>query len=207
MQITNKTPWCTAGLEAFVLPFAKDTKIVDIQFYNQVPRPGVKREHQKICEFGENSTYDYSRNTVTAYPTLLRIGLLSPKRAKARLDPLERLARAKTLQIHEIDLPHTVLAQIAHTFTWLKKPAKQYYHWRGHVIGNCNCKMGVIAPPVIPGDTRVKTGTPVTKARLHQKLRWAQQSVDRLTEKLEEKTKARDRLLVRINKKLAQERV
>jgi hypothetical protein len=212
MQITNKTPWNTDSLIAFVGPWLTPTGIKTVEFYNQTPRPGVRRENQILCEVDENSVFDYQSGKVTSGPTELKIGLLSPKRAKARLDPLERLARAATLEAYEIDLPLVVIKHLVHTFTWLKKrpketPTRDYYQWRSHVKGYCkdDCKKEkVIAPPTIPGDTRVKTGNPVTLERLQQKLRWAERSVDSLTEKLEKETKARDRLLVRVDKKLAQ---
>ena len=199
MDIENKTPWNTEELLAFLTPLIHSS-FTKLTIDNQRPQPGRKREKQRLVEihtgFGERSQ--------------LEINLLSPKRAKARTDTLDRLSLAGSLETHEAAIPATVLADIKHRLRNRQAGADEP-RYKSNMYnclnGQCKCEKPTDALPLIRGDTKRRTQPPVSLERLEAQLRWAESSITNAEEALNKAIKSRDRLKIRVERARSKQKV
>jgi len=199
MEIENKTPWNTEELLAFLTPLIHSS-YTKLTIDNQRPQPGRKREKQRLVEV--HAYYDGSPH--------LEINLLSPKRAKARTNALDRLSLAGSLATHEAAIPATELADIKHRLR-NRKVTTERPPYKGALYnclsGECKCEKPTDALPLIRGDTKKRTQPPVSLERLELRLRWAESTITSAEEALRKAVKSRDRLKSRVERLQAKQRI
>jgi hypothetical protein len=194
VTIENTTPWNTEELSKFLLPLCVGTNLESIKVALLRAQPGVKREDQplyevkvNLCAFAQNGTL----------PTECLVQIISPKRAAARTDLLDRMAQVEDLDPHEIALPDKIVGGTQHAFTRLRticgpggkdRMGNQWdfaKHFEDHRYRGCDCRKPVIAPVLVRGNTKVRTAPPVDIDRLKQRGRWALRSAETYRKKME----------------------
>lgn len=190
-KVKNETPWNTADLAGFLVPYIKKHGFESITVETLNPTPGVKREKQPLVRAFRHYR---TREDIT-------VRLLSPKRAAARTDLLDRLAVSEDLKASEACMPKRVVAQMAHAIDNIISDANN--RWKcSH--GSCECPALLIDHGVIiRGCTKARTRPRKTLARLETELRWATNSIAKLQAKLEKEITKRDRLQKRVDKRRA----
>jgi hypothetical protein len=201
-KVENETPWNTADLAAFLIPFVKrhngDIGSFKISILN--PQPGVKREEQPLVKIGRGYN---DKGVVT-------IRVLSPKRAAARTDLLDRLSLADDLKPKEAAMPAKLVMRLAHALDNIHNYNSYSSNglWRC-AEGHCKCNLAAetshLTTPIIRGDTTAKTKPRKTIKRLKLELQWAEDSYAKALEKAEKEKKKADRLRQRIAKREAQD--
>jgi len=197
MEITNETPWDTKALAKFLHPYLDRLQArgwQGIEILNHKPMPGVARAKQSLV------IVKPSRNNRDEH--VLVICLLTPKRARSRVDPLDRLAFVGSLKAHETALSAGVLGRVDHAMKNLMSRQRTTYNALAAACerGICECSPTFADPPLIRGDTRAKTQEPVALKRLQQQHRWAVASIQKAEDLIEKATKKRDKLQARIAK-------
>jgi hypothetical protein len=196
MWIENNTPWNTSELLEFLTPLIH-ASFTRVTIENHKPRPGQKREEQKLVTV--DAHYD-ERNHERNH---LRLHLLTPKRAKARTDTLDRLSLAGSLAAHEAAIPATVLASLYHMLRSITKGRQNsnlYECPDSCKYDSCKCEKSTDGLPIIRGDTKQRTQPPIPLKRLEQQLRWAETGVKSAEFALEKAVKHHARLKIRVER-------
>jgi len=209
LTIENKTPWDTEALTKLLTFLTEKTPVETIKVETLRARPGVKREEQRLYLI---SGIDFYNATTSSQPlkllTKLTVKLISPKRASARTDLLDRMAQVDDLGVHEIALPDGIVGGICHAFGKLKslytpnarRPVGDSWEYRKHYEGTCACSKHLSAYPVIRGDTRARTAPPVDIAKLKRRGRWALESAENHRIKMEANLVKAQKLAERVRK-------
>jgi len=214
LKIENKTPWDTEALTKLLTFLCEKTPVELLKVETLRAKPGVKREDQTLfliegvdyyaaCGNGQRAPY--------TGPTKLTVGLISPKRAAARTDLLDRMAQVDDLKAHEIALPESIVGGICHAFGKLKslcapnsrRPRGDSWEYRKHYSGECKCSKHLSAYPVIRGNTKTRTAPPVDIAKLKRRGRWALESAEAHRLKMEQNLVKAQKLAERIRKEEA----
>lgn len=179
MNITNNTPWNTEDLTKFITETFSGLAITDVHIDLMAPRSNRWRKHEWIA-------------TGSVKDSTLSLELLSPKRAAARSETLDRLSLAGDLQKNETRLPVSVISMIRHGVEKWHEATKETKEMKGGdrfplvgfhehlgkggnpwgwgwqrvwscLGGYCSCDYPeAVDAPVIRGDTAVKTHGPAT---------------------------------------------
>lgn len=203
MEIRNTTPWNTEDLGNFLRPLAKDCGITSLTINLLEAMPGQAREKQRAAELEVKI-----RQTAHASPWVptfsidgaATLEILSPKRAGARSNPLDRLSVAQDFETHESMLPREAIAVIVHAFDTLRETVKRVqvggqvdsWNLREHLRGVCKCQKQEV-DVTIRGDTTVKTHVGrnnITTDALEKKLKKANNSLTGVRTRLSRAQKA-----------------
>jgi hypothetical protein len=202
--IENTTPWNTEELTKFLSPLCKGTQIESIDVSLLLAQPGRKREDQALYNLGGINFYALKENKPL---TKVNVEIISPKRAAARTDLLDRMAQVDSLATHEISLPGPIAEGIAHAFgriAFINGGGRMGDQWefRHHFTSDrhhsCTCSKTLSTYPVIRGNTKTRTAPPVDIAKLKRRGRWALESAEKLREKMEAQLDLAKRLGERI---------
>jgi hypothetical protein len=206
VEIKNNTPWDTKALTAFIEPILTGSALASINIENHKPVPGTKKAEQQLCRI----ECDYVSWQGGPPETRATIYLLSPKRAKSRMTPLDRLAYVNDIKPGEVPLPKEVIEDISHALRWLvAHPGRPYNDRRPHLRSRsanpansydliCNCQRPLDSIPLIRGDTGARIRPPVTAASLKRKLRYLESEIDSYQDALSKCQEKRERLLTRL---------
>lgn len=190
-RIENETPWNDADLAELLIPWLRENRDIEkIKVQTLRAQPGVKRENQQLLKASMDT---WSRNPDPE----ITLSLISPKRASARTDLLDRLSLAGDIKSSESHMPLQIVSKITHVLTKSRKRGE----WKCS-RGECNCTL----PPsdvILRGCTKTRTQPRISLERLEQQLHWAEQYVENAREKLEKEIKKRDRLIKRVEKRRA----
>lgn len=209
-KLDNQTPWRTEDLFSLLLPYIRDHDEI-LYGYNRDAfpvegwtvetlraSPGVKREKQQLAKVSFNRHSKHGSRMV--------VSIISPKRAAARTDLLDRLSVTDDLKANETILPPKVFRRLKHALDNLKSmgdyssPGNRYEC----PVGRCrNCDLDRIPFQIIRGDTKQKTKPAKPLKRLERELDWARSSMEAALEKAEKKRKEIERLEKRIAKRRA----
>ena len=195
VTVENTTPWNTEDLSKFLLPLCIGTSLESVRVDLLRAQPGVKRENQALYEIGSINLYAFKSNGTL--PTEALVQIISPKRAAARTDLLDRMAQIEDLDLHEIALPDRIVGGIQHAFIRLRTicgPRGQAQmgdqwefakHFYDHKYRGCECRKPVIDPALIRGNTKTRTAPPVDIDRLKRRGRWALEAAESHRVKME----------------------
>jgi len=212
VEIINSTPWDTEDLTKFFLPLINGTGIDTVKVVLLLAQPGAKREDQGLYEVS-TSLYDLAQGKL---PSHINIQIISPRRAAARTDLLDRMAQVDNLAIHEIALPGPIAAGISHaliklthvcrqkTVYAIKKAIGDQWEFRKHLGGEryqvCECSKTLKVYPVIRGNTKTRTTPPVDINQLKRRGRWALEAAESYRGKMEKQLALAESLGKRIRK-------
>jgi hypothetical protein len=156
MNITNNTPWNTEDLTKFITETFTGLKITDVHIDLMAPRSSRWRKQEWLA-------------TGSVKASTLTLELLSPKRAAARSETLDRLSLAGDLKKDETRLPVAVIAMYRHGIEKWREAGKEMVGDLGDryarqrvwscIGGYCSCDYSdtVDDAPIIRGNTAVKT--------------------------------------------------
>ena len=213
IELINTTPWDTEGLTKFLVPLCADTGIETLKVSLLLAQPGQRRADQPLYEI---CGINFSALKQEKLPTKATVQIISPKRAAARTDLLDRMALIEDLAVHEIALPETIAEGIAHAFERLGYVCRQKTaHARQMAVGDewvfrrhfggeryqiCECHKTLKVYPFIRGNTKTRTLPLVDINKLKRRGRWALESAEKHREKMEKELALAQRLGVRISK-------
>lgn len=202
----NETPWSTDDLKALIEPIIGTTfTAVNVHILN--PTPGVDKEDQVTSSV---ETY-YQNHQGRGYPRYINIHLISPKRAAARTDLLDKLSTVD--EPNTAFFPPKAVSQLQHQLKLITDDAFAPYHYRACIDGRCSCPS--------PGPTGKLRGDTKARTRPKETVRGLMDKLSHLEDKIEQKKQRvsgvaawlaernaeiqtieerRDRLLVRIEK-------
>jgi hypothetical protein len=172
LTIENKTPWNTEDLTEFLTPLCERAGTAMCEVVILRAAPGRKRAEQELFNVSYPRPYRGPRSLCH-----IKIGLLSPKRAAARTELLDRMAQAGDLVTHESALPATVVQGVAHAFDKAVEWSKGADHEWTHVNGGCGCDLTSVPAPLIRGNTKIKTAPPVDIENMRKRLTSAKNAI------------------------------
>ena len=195
VTVENTTPWNTEELTSFLTPLCKGTTITEIEVNLLRASPGVKRKDQSLYEIDGLNLYNFK--TSGSLPNKCTVKILSPKRAAARTDLLDRMAQVGgDLEPHEINLPEKITNGLSHAFTKLATISGPHglsmmgnqWDFNRHFFGGqraCDCRKPSENYKAIRGNTKTRTAPPVDIDRLKRRGRWALEAAESHRVKME----------------------
>lgn len=165
-KIVNHTPWNTEDLEKMILPMVTGCGLSVIQvglIAHNVGRWRAKETLGRVKFANQKLGHDKQDEAW--------IEILSPKRAAARAEALDRLSLCESLGTHETMLPLSVIATLEHSFEKIYEAKSQAKRGPGSVLhrnetwglhdhfsGHCECAPeSPKVPIVVRGDVKAKT--------------------------------------------------
>ena len=172
LTIENETPWNTEDLTKFLTPLCEKTGTTTCEVVILRATPGKKRNEQTLFDINYSHPFKGTRRL-----DHIKVGLLSPKRAAARTELLDRMAQAGDLVTHESALPSKVVQGVVHAFhkatEWLNGGN---YEW-SHDNGSCSCDVSALPAALIRGDTKIKTAPPIDIESMRRRLASAKNAI------------------------------
>lgn len=198
-KIENETPWNTADLAGFLIPLIRERNIDKIAIKTLQARPGVRREDQKLA-----SANLWDRRSSAGGENHLVVRILSPKRAAARTDLLDRLSFSGDLKASEAVMPQKVLARLKHSIENVDNRAgwnTPGYHCR---YDDCGCDL---PDPdyIVRGCTKTRTKPVKSLEDLESELHWANRGVEQKQERLKDEIESSAQYIKKLQTKLDKE--